>query len=136
MCLTASGGGTADNTPLVQDPYTGTTSQLWNVTSLGNGQYYALGVASGRAIDVTNTAQNGNGLNAGDVIQLYDWKTESAEEFTLQDASEGEGYDSIIFVNSGMAMTVSGASTAAGAAIVQDPVTAGATNAQWEFQTP
>jgi Ricin-type beta-trefoil lectin domain-like len=129
MALTPSGGGTANDTPLVQQPYTGTIAQLWNVNSLGNGRYDAIGVASGRSINV----QGGPGATSpGTIIQLYDYKTESNQWFTL--APAGGNCFSVLFVNSGLAMTVSGASTAAGASIVQQPSTGG-TNQQWSFQS-
>ncbi|MGA3171889.1 MAG: RICIN domain-containing protein [Chthoniobacteraceae bacterium] len=128
MCLTPSGGGTANLTQLVQEPYTGAADQLWAVTSLGSGQYNAIGLASGRSLNVSGVSNS-----AGASIILYDYTGANNEMFTLQDASAGQGFDSIVFDNSGLAMTVSGSSTAAGASIVQEPITGGS-SAQWSFR--
>jgi hypothetical protein len=128
LALDASGGGTANGTPLVQWPYNGGNNQRWTLASLGSGQYRLTGVASGRTINV-----EGASLNNGAGVILYDWRNENNAKFTL--VNNGMGYYSLRFVHSGKAMTVLGASTAAGASIIQYDYNGG-WNARWRFVSP
>lgn len=127
MCLTTQNGATASGTFLVQAPPNGTTDDLWNVTSLGNGQYSAIGVQSGLSINVSG---NSNANNAQ--LLLYTYTGANNELFTLQ-ATPTAGYYNVVMVNSGLAMAVQGASTASGADIVQSTLSTG-TNELWQFQ--
>jgi hypothetical protein len=126
MCLTTQNGATSSGTLLVQSPSAGTSDDLWNVTSLGNGQYNAIGVQSGRSINVI-----GNSTGSGSGLQLYDYNGATDELFTLEAASTS-GYYNVVFVNSGLPMAVQNASTTSGADIDQETPTGG-TNEMWQF---
>jgi hypothetical protein len=125
--VTASGGGMTAGTPLIQYTYSGASDELWNVESLGSGQYSAIGMQSGLALTVT-----GNSSSSGAQIELNTYADTTDQLFTLQGAVGS--YDNLIFVNSGKAMSVSGGSTSSGADIVQEPLTGiGTSSQQWEF---
>jgi lysophospholipase L1-like esterase len=127
MCLAASGGGTSTGTALVQSPYTGLTSELWNVTPVGNGEYDAIGVQSSLSISVPGSSTTSN-----TALQLNYYVGATNDLFTLQ-ATPTAGYYNLIMVNSGLALAVEGASTTSGADIVQYTVNT-ATNELWQFQ--
>jgi len=129
MALDASGAGTANGTPLIQSSYHAGNNQKWYVTTLGSGQYNALGVASGRSVDVNGASQANNA-----VVDLWDYAGGNNEKFTLAD--QGGGYFNVVFVHSGKAMQVLNNSTSSGAAIVQYTLGANGYNAQWEFHSP
>jgi len=129
MALDASGAGTANGTPLIQSSYHAGNNQKWYVTTLGSGQYNALGVASGRSVDVNGASQANNA-----VVDLWDYAGGNNEKFTLAD--QGGGYFNVVFVHSGKAMQVLNNSTSSGAAIVQYTLGANGYNAQWECHSP
>ena len=64
-------------------------------------------------------------------MELYDYASANHQKMTL--TANGSGFFTPIFVHSGRAMTVLGASTSPGARIIQYAYNAG-TNAQWEFR--
>jgi hypothetical protein len=124
MALTPTGGSLANQTLLVQEPYTGATYQLWNVNSEGSGEYEASNVPTGFVANV-----KGDVNTAGQPIQTYDISGQTNSLFTM--TSEGGGNYNLQFVSSGKSMTVSG--TTAGAGIVQETYT-GATDQLWSLQ--
>lgn len=129
LALQPTGGGSSNGTQLHQWYYSGSNSFRWKNYNNSNGQRRLLGVASGRAITVRNgsTAENAE-------VDLYDYASTNAhQKYTAQ--YQGQGYYTLNFVHSGKSMTVQGASTSAGAKIIQY-TNNGGTNAQWQFRHP
>lgn len=52
MALTVSGGSTANDAAVVQEPYTGASDQLWTLTATSGGYYQIKNVNSGLALNV------------------------------------------------------------------------------------
>ena len=129
QALDASGAGSTNGTPLIQSTYHGGNNQRWYVTSLGNGQYNAFGVASFRSAEVNGASQSNNA-----VVDLWDYAGGNNQKFTLAD--QGGGYYNVVFVHSGKAMQVLNNSSSNGAAIVQYTLGANGANAQWQFRAP
>jgi hypothetical protein len=127
LALQPKGGGTANNTALHQWYYSGSNSFRWRNYNSG-GQSRLIGVASGRAVNVDNLSQSNDAA-----VELYDYLGTTAQKVTYQ--YNGDGYYTVLFVHSGKAMTVFGASTAAGADIIQY-TNNGGSNAQWQFLAP
>ncbi len=128
LALAASGGGTGNNTALVQSAYSGSNSMRWAVANIGGNQYKMTGVASGRAVEV-NGASTANDA----AVQLYDYQNTSHQKVTFN-GNHGAWYTPV-FVHSGKAMTVYAASTSPGAAIIQYTFNNGP-NAQWQLRNP
>lgn len=96
------------------------------LTSIGNGNYTLTSVNSpDKVIDI----RNGTTTN-GEAVQLMVNLNTTAQHFKVNDL--GNGYYSIINVNSNKAIEVANASTADGAVLQQNTYT-GATNQQWKF---
>jgi len=123
--MTASGGGTANGTQLVQWGYNGGNEQKWTFSHLGNGQYKVTGLASGRVMDVAGIS-TANGAN----LTLWDWLNGNNQKWTVTPA--GDGYFKITAVHRGKVADVEGPSTADGADVHQWSYV-GADNQQWFF---
>jgi len=119
----ASGGGTANGTPLIQSTYGGSSNQRWTFTDQGNGQYQILGVGSGKAVDV-----NGGSTADSARVQLWTWNGGNHQKWTV--TPTGDGFFRLTSVNSSKVADVSGGSNADGSAIIQWPYTGGL-NQQW-----
>ncbi|WP_207535328.1 RICIN domain-containing protein [Desertivirga arenae] len=128
LALDASGGGTANGTPLIQYGYNGGNNQRWTVTSLGNGQYSIRNVASGRSIDV-----NGASNVPGTATILYDYQGSANQRITL--GTPASGYYTLFFQHDYQVLDVSGGSTAANTPIIQWGYSGG-NNQQWQFLAP
>jgi predicted alpha-1,6-mannanase (GH76 family) len=125
--LHPSGGGTANGTALVQLTYTTSTNMRWAVEGLGAGQYRLRKVTNTRYATLT-------GGGTGDTAtSLNDWLNVNHQKFTFT-GNHGPYY-SLIFVHSGKALTVYGASMNDNAAIIQYAYNGG-NNAQWQFRNP
>jgi hypothetical protein len=123
--MTALSGGTANGTKLVQWGYTGGDEQKWTFSHLGNGQYKATGLASGRVVDVAGIS-TANGAN----LTLWDWLNGNNQKWTVTPA--GDGYFKLTAVHSGKVADVEGPSTANGADVHQWSYV-GAQNQEWTF---
>ena len=119
---------TSNGALVQQSSYTGGGSQLWTVTSLGNGEYKIIGVPSGRSLDV-----GGASSADGAVLQIANYAGGANQRWTI--TTVNPGIFKIVSVNSGKAISVSGGSIANGAQIVQ--WTYNQTGDQlWRFQAP
>jgi len=125
--LTASNGGTANDTALVQWSWGGGNEQKWTLTNQGNGQYKVTGVASGRVMDVTGVSTANGAL-----LHLWDWLNANNQKWTV--TPTGDGFFKLTAVHSGKAVDVSSGSTADGANVLQWPYS-GADNQQWRIST-
>ena len=56
MALTVSGASTSNGAAIVQEPYTGASSQLWTLTPTSGGYYHIKNVGSGLALNVSGNA--------------------------------------------------------------------------------
>jgi hypothetical protein len=128
LALDPQGGATGSGTPLIQWGYSGSNNMRWNMSFLTGGQARITGVASGRVAQVAGASVNNDAS-----LQLGDYTGANHQKVTF--TSNGAGYYTPIYVHSGKAMTVHGASTAPGAGIIQYTYNAGQ-NAQWQFRTP
>jgi predicted alpha-1,6-mannanase (GH76 family) len=128
LALDATGGGTANGTPLIQYGYNGGNNQRWILNSLGNGQYSLRNVGSGRSIDV-----NAASLVPGSPTILYDYQGSANQRFTL--GSPTSGYYSLFFQHNYQVLDVLAGSTAADAAVLQWGYNGG-NNQQWQFLAP
>ena len=125
--LHPSANGTANGTALVQATYTTSINMRWAVETLGGNQY--------RLRKVTNTRYATiPGSSTSDVnVTINDWLNTNNQKFTFT-GNHGTYY-SLIFVHSGKAMTVYGASMNENANIIQYAYNGGQ-NAQWQFRNP
>jgi endoglucanase len=99
----------------------------WAVEGLGAGQYRLRKVTNTRYATLT-------GGGTGDTAtSLNDWLNVNHQKFTFT-GNHGPYY-SLIFVHSGKALTVYGASMNDNAAIIQYAYNGG-NNAQWQFRNP
>jgi 1-phosphatidylinositol phosphodiesterase len=132
VTVSPSAQGPANGTPLVQMPYVGGLNQKWDVTSLGNGQFYMTDASTGKAMEIHNALQDN--FAAAD---LFDWNGGSNEKWVLM--YQQDGWASLVFVHSGKIMEVSHGSTVSGAAIDQYQANANGVepwNGQFAFILP
>lgn len=93
------GGSTADGAPLVQWGYNGSDTQKWTLTDTGNGQYKIIGLASGKAIDVSGAStSNGAGL------LIWPYGGANNQKWTV--TPTGDGYFKLTAVHSGKSADV------------------------------
>jgi glucosylceramidase len=116
LCVQPNGSGTANGTTLVQEPCTGSASQLWQFQSNGNGTYHVANqAASSEVWDVTGgTGATSNGTG----IQIWSSTGGSNQQWAAQQLSNGD----LAFTaqNSGTeCLDVTGESTSAGALMQQ-----------------
>jgi predicted alpha-1,6-mannanase (GH76 family) len=123
--LDTQSGGTANGTKLVQNTYTGASSQKWLATNVGGNNYTFRGQASNRSIDV-------DAFSTADIqLQLWDYFGNAAQTFVVTPTDSS--FYKVLNLNSGKAMEVYGISTADGAAVYQHTWNGGH-NQQWLFQ--
>ncbi|HVQ93120.1 MAG TPA: pectinesterase family protein [Mycobacteriales bacterium] len=127
-CIDVPAASTVDGAKLQQWGCTaGSTWQQFRVGSAGSNRFTLAGVNSGRCIDVPSGAATSG-------LQLQQWgcgngqKTNQLWTFT----PSGSGTYQITSVATGLCISDQGASTANGAAIIQETCT-GNTNKQWLF---
>jgi Ricin-type beta-trefoil lectin domain-like len=53
LALEVAGGGTTSGATVDQAPFTGATSQEWQILAAGNGWFELLNLESGQSLDVT-----------------------------------------------------------------------------------
>ncbi len=121
MCLSAV--NTAEGTQLEQATCTGSTLQLWDVTTEGSG-YNITNEATGYVAD-----DSGNSKTAGGVV--IDWAKNGGTNQEWTFSSNGSGYYTIVNVYSGLCLDVTGASKTSGALIDQWTCNGG-TNQLWK----
>lgn len=122
LALTAN--GTANLSTLNVSTYTGSNSQRWTVTSLGNGNFKLIGVASGRSIDVS-------GASTTDGASIILWDYQNSSNQTIYFTSPASGYYTMFFLHSGKVADVNGANNS-----VAQWVSNGGNNQQWQFLAP
>ncbi len=121
MCLSAV--DTTEGTQLEQATCTGSTLQLWDVTTEGSG-YNITNEATGYVAD-----DSGNSKTAGGVV--IDWAKNGGTNQEWTFSSNGSGYYTIVNVYSGLCLDVTGASKTSGALIDQWTCNGG-TNQLWK----
>lgn len=130
LSLAPQDGGTGDGTPLVQYHLGSSDDFIWHVTyqgTIGGSDTYEIwGDHSGRAVTITGDSMSDNAP-----MELYDYSGDHSQ-LLVMDGKSG-GYYRMVFVHSGLAMVVEGASTASGAAIVQYN-NDNALNAWWQLR--
>ncbi|GAA4263332.1 RICIN domain-containing protein [Dactylosporangium darangshiense] len=104
--------GTAWGTAVVQATGSSSTSQIWTLTSVGNGQYKIVNQLSNLVLGIQNasTSQGATALVWGD--------TGTADHLWSVD-SDGAGHYKIRSVNSGLVLGVTNMSTSSGAQVLQ-----------------
>ncbi|MEU7865266.1 RICIN domain-containing protein [Dactylosporangium sp. NPDC049140] len=104
--------GTAWGTSVVQSTAGGSTSQIWTLVSVGNGQYKIVNQLSSLVLGIQNasTAQGATALVWGD--------TGTTDHLWSVD-SDGAGHYKIRSVNSGLVLGVTNMSTSSGAQVLQ-----------------
>jgi hypothetical protein len=120
--------GTTNGTNVQQWPYWGGAGQQWQVTNLGNGTYKIIGVQSGKSLDAWNWG------GAGTNVDIWDYVGGTNQQWILTPTSGGYYRISPVY-NQGLALDVTGASTANGAN-VEMWTWNGGNNQQWSFQAP
>jgi glucosylceramidase len=116
QCVQPSGNGTSNGTTLVQEPCTGSASQLWQFQANSNGTYHVANqAASSEVWDVTG----GTGATSnGTAIQIWSSTGGSNQQWAAQQLSNGDL--EFIAQNSGTeCLDVTGDSTSAGAQMQQ-----------------
>ncbi len=119
--LDASGGSTADGTPLIQWPANGGANQQWRIAPAAGGGYTITGSGSGKSLDIPLASPTA-GTQADLATATQQWSI----------VPDGAGYTTIENRSSGYLLDVSGASTSQGAAVVQWPANDG-DNQQWQL---
>jgi hypothetical protein len=123
--LDASGGATANGTPIIQWTYTGGTNQQWRLTRNSAGYYTITGVGSGKALDIPYaTTWPGT--------QLHLWTPTGQPNQQWVIAPSDNGNYTIESRSNAYLVDVSANSTADGAAITQWPATGGS-NHRWQL---
>ncbi|MFD0469324.1 RICIN domain-containing protein [Nonomuraea thailandensis] len=128
-CLDVVNGSLDNGAQMQQWGCSGSAWQRFTVVSAGSGLYTLRNVNSGRCLDVPNGAATSG-------LRLQQWgcgdglKANQLWRFT----ASGSGTYQVISNATGLCMSDEGASTADGAAIIQETCTAN-TNKQWAFET-
>ncbi|MBD9727293.1 RICIN domain-containing protein [Streptomyces caniscabiei] len=123
--LDASGGGTANGTPIIQWTDTGSTNQQWRLARNSAGYYSITGVASSKALDIPYATTTPN-------TQFHLWTPTGQPNQQWQIAPADNGNYTIESRSNAYNVAVDANSTADGANIIQWPTTGG-TNQQWKL---
>lgn len=115
--LDTSGSG------IVQNPNTSAASQQWQLLGDDNNTDTLVNVASGEALSVTNST-------AGTQLTQQTGSGAATQQWTV--AVNSSGYDTLTNTSSGDLADVQGASTTAGAPVIEWPSNGGA-NQQWQL---
>ncbi|HZU55998.1 MAG TPA: RICIN domain-containing protein [Actinocrinis sp.] len=110
--MDASGGKTADGTPILQWPSTGATNQQWTVSQNSAGYYTITGVASGKALDIPNVT-----TWPGTQLELWTPNGGTNQQWLIRPT--GDGTYTIESRSDGDVLDVAGASSTNGATIDQ-----------------
>jgi hypothetical protein len=123
-------GSTADGASVVQQSYSGSSSQRWTFTHLGDNVYRIIGVQSGKALEIYGTT-TANGTKAG--IRTYSGL--ARQKWRISAAPTGGYYRLTPMHSTGSALDVNAASTSNGAKIQQWSWNGGR-NQQWRIHAP
>ncbi|WP_254878458.1 RICIN domain-containing protein [Streptomyces sp. NA04227] len=124
--LDASGGGTADGTPVVQWDDNGGANQRWRLTPAGDGYYTVTGAASGKVLDVP-----GNTPVPGTPLHLWQGNGGTGQQWQI--ALSDNGAYTLTSRATGSKLDVDKASTASGAKAVQN-IPGGAAVQRWRIE--
>ncbi|BFV55039.1 hypothetical protein KCMC57_up01430 [Kitasatospora sp. CMC57] len=119
------GGGTANNSNVLQWPWLNRTNQRWTFTSTGDGYYKIKGVGSGKLLEVA-------GLSRADGGNVGIWSDAGAPQQHWAVTPTGDGHYFLINRYSGLCLAVDEGGTADGANIEQQPY-ASLTQQQWQI---
>ncbi|MEW2117201.1 RICIN domain-containing protein [Streptomyces sp. NPDC005474] len=119
------GGGTANNTNVIQWPWLNKPNQQWTFVKTGDGYYKIKGVGSGKLMEV-------GGLSRVDGGVVGIWSDANAPQQQWAITPTGDGYYFLIDRYSGLCLAVDEGSTADGATIEQQPYAA-LTRQQWQI---
>ncbi|GKQ39038.1 RICIN domain-containing protein [Streptomyces sp. A012304] len=123
--LDASGGGTANGTPIIQWADNGGANQQWRLARNSAGYYTITGVASGKALDIPFATTTPD-------TQFQLWTPNGGSNQQWQIAPFENGNYTIESRSNAFNVAISANSIADGAAIIQWPTTGGA-NQQWRL---
>ncbi|AYF98026.1 RICIN domain-containing protein [Protaetiibacter intestinalis] len=113
--LDTAGSGTSAGTLVQQATANGSsTSQVWNVTDAGNGQYKIVNSKSGLVLGIQN-ASTSQGASA------LIWGDNGTTDHLWTFVSDGAGHYKIRNANSGLVLGVTNMSTSSGAQVLQWP---------------
>ncbi len=104
--------GTANGANVQQSAVNQNTSQQWNITHLGGGQYRISNVQSGRVLDISDSAMD----NGGNVVI---WNNNNGDNQKFAFLPAGDGYFRISPVHSTKALDVENSSAQDGANVLQ-----------------
>ncbi len=110
--MDASGGKTADGTPILQWPSTGATNQQWTLSQNSAGYYTITGVASGKALDIPNVT-----TWPGTQLELWTPNGGTNQQWLIRPT--GDGTYTIESRSDGDVLDVAGASSTNGATVDQ-----------------
>ncbi len=104
--------GTANGSGVQQFTVNQNTSQQWNITHLGGGQYRITNVQSGRVLDIASSS-----MNNGASVQIWNYNGGDNQKFAF--IPTGDGYYRISPAHSAKALDVNNSSTQDGASVIQ-----------------
>ncbi|MFF5362008.1 RICIN domain-containing protein [Streptomyces scabiei] len=119
------GGGTANDTRLLQWPWLNAANQKWTFAHTGDGHYEIKGVGSGKLMEV-------GALSRADGGYVDIWSDADVPQQHWAVTPTGDGYHFLINRYSGLCLAVDEGSTADGAKIEQQPYAA-LTRQQWQI---
>ena len=108
LSLDVSGGGTGNGAAIIQDSYSGATSQLWTFTATTNGYYQIINVNSGLGVNVT-----GSSTSNGALIQQWNY-SQGGTANEWKPVLNSNGTYTFYNLNSGLVIDDPGGSTASG----------------------
>ncbi|MEH0529738.1 alpha-L-fucosidase [Streptomyces stelliscabiei] len=119
------GGGTANDTHLLQWPWLNAANQKWTLANTGDGYYKIKGAGSGKLLEVGALSRDDGGY-----VDI--WSDADAPQQQWAVTPTGDGYYFLINRYSGLCLAVDEGSTADGAKIEQQPY-ASLTRQQWQI---
>jgi hypothetical protein len=129
QCLTASGGHTANGTPVIQWPCTGGHEQWWSAILNVNGYSLIINYHSGRCLDVP-----GGSTTAGTGLVLWDCHTATLDHLNQWWRKEPAPTGTVLRnARSAQVLGIGGGSLTPGARAVQWPFIAGVSDQTWGF---
>ncbi|MFF9042102.1 RICIN domain-containing protein [Streptomyces sp. NPDC014892] len=119
------GGGTANDTRILQWPWLNAANQKWTFANTGDGYYKIKGAGSGKLMEVGALSRDDGGY-----VDI--WSDAGAPQQHWAVTPTGDGYYFLINRYSGLCLAVDEGSTADGAKIEQQPY-ASLTRQQWQI---
>jgi len=132
QCASVSGGSTAADAAVVQNPCAGVAGQEWSLVAIGS-YYHIVSATSGECLNVS-----GGSATEGAAIIQWPCQTASANNDEWSFVSSGSYYH-IINARSGMCLNIEYGSQSPGAALIQWPCQTNQTvdnNDQWSLDVP